>query len=334
MPKDYVRRRKMMKSKERVTRDLHEKIGKMEFVGEGAYFEVVKDETGNVRKYLKPEKYFYNKRVDANPWGEKKSYLHRLKILLEVEKSDPNSRVAKIEREFEKKFGRKPDYEFMVSKNTGIAVVPKGEWSDEEIKFFNDKLWEITKSELKFIDKLNTKLWNKVKESKVNVVERRSSDFDPELGIIERYEYGGKTFHKYWLERWDDAKKAKLFKELKNHVSEIVKQTLRAYEKYGVGVDAHPSNWVIDYKSRIKYVDFEPNSVVTDPELSGNRVIAALAALYMDVGTIVRDKGLLHKIREVMINHAKQHVSTSFARELEQKISKSEAWLKKAGYIK
>ncbi len=330
MGKNWMHERKRKKSVNEVKRSIREKAEGMEPIGEGAYFRAFRDDGKNhVIKYLKPEKYFYNERVDWDPNNERKSYLHRLKILLEVEKENSGSRVREIESQFEKRFGRKPgDYEFIISRNTGIAVRPKGKWKKEEIKFFNDKLWEITKSELEFIDRLDKALWRVVKDSGVSVVNRGSSEFDPELGIVEKYEYGGDTFHRYWQRRWDPAKKNRLFKELHKHVSDIVEQSLRIYEKKGVGIDAHPSNWTITNKGSVKYIDFEPNSVVNDPESARTRLLASLAAIYMDVGYIVKDKGLLNRIKETMVKHAKKHVSESFARELSQKLSHVDGYLK------
>ncbi len=324
-----MRGTKLRKAINKISTKFANKFGQLPIIGEGSFYLTAKrDHT--VLKYLKPEIYFYDKSR-----REGLSYLERLKILLELEKEVPHrstSRLRWIEEEFKKQFGRSPGrYKLILSPDTGLAVRPQGDWKKEEIKFFNQKLAEVVRNELKFLDRLNTALWQKVREAKVPVVERKRAEVHPDIGIVEEYRYGGETFYDYWRTRWKPEKKR--LKTLKAHLSDILKTTFRAYNKYGVGLDAHPANWTIDEKGRVRYIDFEPNSVILDPNKAHDHVLMSAAALYLEAGRIVRDKSILKQIRELVLDHATKYAGKPFARQLETKLDSVEAFLKRLRMI-
>ncbi len=324
-----LRGTKLRKAINRISTKFANKFGNLPIIGEGSFYLTAKrDHT--VLKYLKPEIYFYDK-----SGREGLSYLERLKILLELEKEVPHrstARLRKIEEEFKKQFGRLPgNYKLILSPDTGLAVRPHGKWKKEEIKFFNRRLAELVRNELRFLDRLNTALWEKVREAKVPVVEKKRAEVHPDIGIVEEYRYGGETFYEYWKTRWKPEKKR--FKTLKNQLSDILKTTFKAYNKYGVGLDAHPANWTVDEKGRVRYIDFEPNSVILDPNKAHEHVLMSAAALYLEAGRIVMDKSILKQIRKVFLNHATKYAGEAFARQLETRLDRVEAFLKRLGMI-
>ena len=314
-----LKRRKEKKEAERISSGIRGKIEGLEEVGVGGYFVAVRD-ADSVLKYLRPERW-------VRPSYDKPGYLNKLKRFLEIERELSerrgfSSRLKKIEAEFEKKFGQKAgDYELTISEQTGLAAIPRARWTSNQKKFFNQRLKEVVEGELEFITKLNHALYKKVKSAKVPVVERKGQTVSPDIGIIEKYKYGGPDFYTFWGNNWEDTKKKK--EQFKKHIHDILNSSFLAFKKHNVVLDISTGNWTIDpHTKRVKYIDFEPHSIWVADKDGKRFFLSSLSAFYVNLATITGNKRFHRELKDIFLDLAEKRVGKRFKRELEKRLDR------------